>query len=1276
MMWFLLLLLCTAHSQPLIVQGEESTVLLHGSNPCEGYIGIYHNNVLGYVGGTNWINNNSEVVCKSINCGFFKESSSMPAPGDIDKVWIDDVKCKGNERNLWGCSFPGWAVFPSRKDSLQKISCSRNINITLDGFRCAGAVQYSTDGGDKYSGYFCDADWDKAADRLCETLKCGKSKMTVKQPWMGWKGFKEKSERMKINCLDTATHLWQCAQPPEETPCNNPASVICTGHERVQLKGNASNVCSGELLKEEDGSWNPVQNSKTNPNDWCKQMHCGSNVSHIQDDNGSNLTCSDNVKVVLVNEKHTRCYGAVHVEVNGRPSQPVCASNWNNEAAKVVCSELGCGRVFSTTSKKSNTQGIMDHVSCSGSEASLWHCRAKRDNNNNPLSCTSAAYVVCAGSIGVRLTDGTGRCAGRLEIQHEGTWRRVYKGLSESDSGFVCGQLDCGKKGKSDEKQFSQGSGEFLAYSVECENNAADISHCLKKIDKPKGKEKAKAIICEEHKVVFLNGSCSGMVGIAQGDKIDWLSGSNTTWNQTSANTVCQQMHCGNASRVYSISNANMTKSIWNKSYRCSSNSKSLFNCEKIETLPSDHNDTIATVTCSGNISVDLDGVCWGNVRVCLNGECGGVCADTWTRQKSEMLCEGLRCGKVLNPTAKPKQSPVIFKSVHSTKEMTNLTQCNFVRNDDNIKTCEPAYVVCSGSVIPRFNDRRDKCSGNVEVRYEDQWLPVCADALTDNNIKTICEKLDCGKAGKKISYFGPEAAQPYFIKKIQCTASKSFGECTIKPEKSPCKAGALQCSEWKKMALTGGKACSGAVMVYSEGKKSAIAFEGWTKKMGGELCNNLECGPWKNNTKTQHKNVWPFLNTSFSYADVEDPNIWACEKVSPSDESQSKPQLLIECQGEPNVTLSNSTSNVMINDREVCDSNWKEDVSHMVCVQINGSKAIAKTSHNKKPIRGKKYYHVSCEENHYQLGQCKRALGECKGKLVSVYCVGKAEFNTTEKCGGQIQVKYRENWEKVCPLTSFNVTHFNKLCQQLGCRDHSRDRQQMESTYNDTVSLETSLSCTADNRDIKDCLSHQSCQGKKPAEIYCDDYVPPTPIIIGPPPTPIWPAMLVVGFALVLLILIVVFIRICTVKKAKKSSNDLRVAGTLSRKEVEIESGSYDDVMSNSNEMEELNHGGLRSESEVVIENEAPSTSSCPYDDIDDPAAAQPLISRAATAGASGGDCIQNGATYEVDDQQENHEDIEASPEITRTEAEVHDSTQTTPESDAAAPLGSVQGD
>ncbi|XP_034393319.1 scavenger receptor cysteine-rich type 1 protein M130 [Cyclopterus lumpus] len=1249
---------------------ENRIFLKNGSSPCEGYIGIYHNGKLGFVGQKYRSNNTEKVVCSSTQCGEPVSSRVMTAPWPVDRVWLNEVKCTGDEPHLWKCTYPGWGVSLGRKDALQKIKCSHKIAIRLDGFTCAGAVQYSVDGGETNLGYLCADNWGKdEADLLCKNLNCGTSKEIVEHPWMGWKGFKEKkSKTMTIKCsgIKHFTHLWQCAV--QITPlCRNPALVLCTGHERVQLQGNPSNVCSGRLLKEESGGWKSVtwtvHNNNTNLDAWCQKMQCGTSVDHKKHGDGTNLTCSDDVKVVLMdnNNNPSRCYGAVHVAVNGT-RWPVCSSTWTNEDAKVVCSELGCGSVFSKSTRPKEW-GIMDNVQCSGQESSLWHCRAKRDHSPFPCTKSTAAYVVCADSMKVRLMDGPGKCAGRVEIEHEGKSLRVYQQRwTDTNLDTVCELLNCGKKGNAiNLDKFSQGSGEFLLKAVQCKKNAKHISECItSSYNNPR--KQVMGITCEEHKVVFLKGnlSCLGMVGIEQGSKTYWLSGYNGTWNKESANTVCRQMHCGKALQHSFISRGDTMKPLWNESYRCSSNSESLFHCESNNTLPSDHPDTIATVICSGNITVDLTNECWGNVNVCLDGKCGGVCADSWTKQKSAMLCENLGCGnRVLEATAKPNESQVMFKSMHSTEETTHLFQCNFVISDENDKTCDhnPAYVVCSGSVKAKMNSSRDKCSGNVEVQYEGQLLPICINALTEKATQnTICGELNCGHAINRIGYFGSKATGSLAISQIQCSANNnSLAACTINFKDSTCSPGGLQCSGWRKMALTVNKACSGVPVVYSEGKISAISFEGWTKTEGERLCQDLECGNFKSVNTTTSDCLW---TTNFSCADGEIPkNIWDCEKkVYLSHESQSKKQLFIECQDEPEVTLSEGCfGEVKINGIEVCDSHWKESDSQMVCEEQNCSNAIAVSRHGNKPIPNKEYHHVSCEDNHYTLGQCKRSMRKCSGRLVSVYCVGNVQFKTTERCGGQIVVNYQGTWEKVCPLKSFPAERLKMLCEELRCNGTNASIQSQNTGK--PASLETMLNCKDSNQEMKYCLSNQPCEKVIPAEIYCDEYdVRPT----NSPKesaTPMWTTMVGVGFTLLLVTLIVTFIVICLVKSANKGQN---VSRMLSRKEVEFESGAYDDVMSQSNEMEELNRGRFRSESEVVTENDAQSTFSLPYDDIEGPAVAQPLTSRAAAAPGNDGAPGQSaeGATYEVDDQQESYDDIEVSPEILQTEAEVHNST------------------
>lgn len=106
-----------------------------------------------------------------------------------------------------------------------------------------------------------------------------------------------------------------------------------------------------------------------------------------------------------------------------------------------------------------------------------------------------------------------------------------------------------------------------------------------------------------DNMVVFLHGgdSCSGMVGIEHGSNTYWLSGSNETWNRDTANIVCQQKHCGQASNFTQIPNVDQKKNVWDKFLNCSSKDESLFDCEQ-QTPPPGYNNTIANVTCSGNV--------------------------------------------------------------------------------------------------------------------------------------------------------------------------------------------------------------------------------------------------------------------------------------------------------------------------------------------------------------------------------------------------------------------------------------------------------------------------------------------------------------------------------------------------------------------------------------------------------------------------------------------------------------------------------------------------
>ncbi|XP_076734506.1 scavenger receptor cysteine-rich type 1 protein M130 [Maylandia zebra] len=958
-MWFLLLFLHIAHVELVISQAEDKLILKNkGGYPCEGYLEVYHNNISGYVGDTHWDKNTEKVVCKSTHCGEPVENPVIDIlkPSEDRPIWLNELKCEGHESALWEC----------------------NITISLNGPKCAGAVQYSIDGK---SGYFC-------KDRL--------------------------------------------------------------GHTRLQLKGYPSNVCSGQLEKEENNNWVPVQQDNFDF-DVCQQMHCGNSLSPNNSTNKNlNVTCTDKVKVVLKHSgKDSKCYGTVNIEVNDSVN-PVCASSWTKTEAELVCKELGCGELI-YTEEHQNSGGIMDHVSCKGSESSLWHCQSQHGKN---IQCSKQPYVVCSDSVEVKLADGPGRCAGRLEIKHEGQWKKVLaKEWTEAQSAAVCKQLQCGEKGKTE--KFSQGSGSFLSITCPRNKKISKISECLTENSNNQFSDReaeAAGITCEGHKVVFLSGTCSGHVGIEHGREIYWLSGSKETWNQESADTVCQQMHCGNASRFSFNSRADMINKVWKNSFSCSSRKKSLFECNQTTPLPPDHHNSTAYVKCSGNIEMRLTNSCWGKVRIRVEEKEGDMCADTWTEDKSVKLCEKMNCGTPIKAHNSPKDGDILFKSLHPTNQTTDLTQSIFVKNQDNDKSCKqkPAYVVCSGRVKPRFSIPSYKCFGNVEVEYEGKWIPVCEDALKDtNNGNTICQELKCGDAVETLPYFGPAPADKLAISNLNCIANANspLSACSsITASTAACKHSGLRCSEWRTM-VPDKKACSGTVLVHWRQGLSAVSRENFNETEKEKLCQDMDCGGYQstNEIHPQTIEIDSFWNKSFSCG--ENPgSIWECENKSTP--SRNEP-VFIECKKEPSVSLSQGCrGEVRIDDVPVCASNWDLSYAHKVCQENLCGNAVFIES--KAPSKGSgNIYHVSCEKYHSIIGQCRRTKGKCDTNVVFITCSESVKFRTTEKHGGVLEVNYRDKWER--------------------------------------VNLETTLEFTDVTMDVKYAVKQRSCGKVSSATIFCE---------------------------------------------------------------------------------------------------------------------------------------------------------------------------------------------
>ncbi|XP_067391324.1 scavenger receptor cysteine-rich type 1 protein M130-like [Emydura macquarii macquarii] len=1118
--------------------GADELRLADGGSPCAGRVEVKHEDQWGTVCDFNWDMEDAGVVCKQLGCG-----SAVSAPGEAHfgpgsgQIWLASVACDGTETALWHCRNWGWGVHYCDHREDAGVTCSGHIKPRLVGGHnaCSGRVEI-TDGETWTT--VCDEHFDlKAASVICNALQCGTALAIPGGAHFG-KGHGPIWTE-KLQCEGNESHIAYCPRILNiSQTCSHAkdAGAICTQHTGFRLV-NGSSACSGRVEIQVHGAWGTVCDSRWDLQDanvlchqldcgfavsapggeyfgkgtgsvWTDTFHCKGTEAHLgycpvtalgasqcSHNNDAGVNCSGRRESLRLWNGESRCDGRVEISLRGVWGR-VLDDQWDMNDASVVCRQLHCGVAEKAYNPPMSEQGTgpvgLRRVQCAGNEANLTLCNISTPETAQ-AGIAEDVGVVCSGSRQIRLVDGAGRCAGRVEIYYNGTWGTVCDDSWElPDSNVVCKQLGCGHAiNATVSAHYGQGSGPIWLDDVNCSGNETSLWECPSRgwgQHNCRHKEDTGVLCSEFTDLRLVDGSdCAGRLEVFYNGS--WGSVCSSPMDAVTMALICKHLDCGDAGNLLRNSlHGSGSGPTWVDGVQCKKQHSSLWQCPSDPWKPQSCSRAEEThlscqgrkgkppqtpfVECPNSTSctdkeklrvVGGEDSCSGRVEVWHRGSWGTVCDDSWDLADANIVCKQLGCGSAVSAPGEAAfgegTGPIWVEKVNCRGTESSLWDCPATPwGESNCGHKEDAAVNCSGDGLRELADLRladggSPCAGRVEVKHEDQWGTVCSDVWDMKDAGVVCKQLGCGSAVSAPggAYFG-EGSGEIWLDDVDCRGTETdlwhcrnggwgVSNCDHRED-----AG-VTCSGHIKPRLVGGySACLGRVEIRDGEAWTTVCDDHFDLKAATVICTELQCGtalaiPGGAHFGKGHGPIWTeklqFTALGASQCSHDNDASVNC--------SGSRQIRLVDgagrCAGRVEIYYNGTWGSV-------CDDSWELPDSNVVCKQLGCGHAInATVSAHHGPGSGPIWLDdVNCSGNETSLWECpSRGWGQhnCRHKEdAGVLCSdggispGADELRLADggsPCAGRVEVKHEDQWGTVCD-DDWDMEDAEVVCKQLGC--------------------------------------------------------------------------------------------------------------------------------------------------------------------------------------------------------------------------------------------------
>uniref|UniRef100_A0A9J7ZGB4 Si:dkey-21h14.10 n=1 Tax=Cyprinus carpio carpio TaxID=630221 RepID=A0A9J7ZGB4_CYPCA len=749
-------------------------------------------------------------------------------------------------------------------------------------------------------------------------------------------------------------------------------------------------------------------------------------------------------------------------------------------------------------------------------------------------------YPSWTDSVSVRLVNGDSRCAGRVEVLHEGQWGTVchWSSWGMTEATVVCRELSCGEA--LGVPNFGPGSGKIWMDGIQCRGNESTIRLCPNDIKC--SQDNNVGLICSGK--ILVNGPdiCSGRVEHQYFSK--WSTVCDACWDMRAASVLCRQLNCGIAvSVVGSDWFGEGSDEIWTDVFDCDGNERKLseLKCQIF------HSDSSLALH-DGLVRLSGERQCEGEVEVFIHQVWRRVLLDSWSLTESSVVCRQLGCGSVLNfsgsSSSSPEHSHECVTGFQCSGSEAHLGNCSSPQTL-NCSSTQQLSITCRGSI--RLVGSGGDCAGRLEVFHSGSWGTVCDDSWDIKDAHVVCRQLQCGVAlsNQQVpAWFGPGSG-PIWLDEVECEGNEtSLWSCSSPGwGKHDCQHKedvGVVCSEFKEIRLTEG--CEGNVEVFYNGSWGNVCWNQMDRDTVSLICQELNCG------RSGSEPSYSEGLKSHNWLDKlkcrrHDSTLWQCPS-SPwgQNDCDSKNEVAkITCSGQPHKakTSLNCTDRFRLvggsrcsgrvevpHDQtwmSVCDAAFDQQDAEVVCreldcgapVQVLGAAAFGKGDAQmwtqEIQCRANESYISLCPTSSSLKQNCthENAIGLlCSGNKAVVTLIsdcillkcqifhsdsslalhdGLVRLSGERQCEGEVEVFIHQVWRRVL-LDSWSLTESSVVCRQLGCGSVLNFSGSSSSSPEHSHECVMGFQCSGSEAHLGNCSSPQTliCSSTQQLSITC----------------------------------------------------------------------------------------------------------------------------------------------------------------------------------------------